>query len=48
VNLADLIPNASITPLTWLIAGALLGYAEHARQFALRPQRPAFALRTVL
>lgn len=48
VNLADLIPNASITPLTWLMAGALLGYAEHARQFALRPQRPAFALRTVL
>ncbi|CUJ13247.1 hypothetical protein [Cognatishimia activa] len=28
VNVADLIPNATLTPMTWLIAGALLGYAE--------------------
>lgn len=28
VNLFDMIPNATITPLTWLISGALLGYAE--------------------
>lgn len=28
VNLIDLIPNATLTPLTWLLAGAILGYAE--------------------
>lgn len=31
INLVDLVPNASLTPLSWLIAGALLGAAE-ARQ----------------
>ena len=28
INLIDLIPNATLTPLTWLLAGAILGYAE--------------------
>jgi len=28
LNLLDLLPNASITPITFLVAGALLGYAE--------------------
>lgn len=28
VNMVDLIPNATITPLTWLMAGAVLGFAE--------------------
>jgi len=28
VNLVDLLPNATLVPLTWLIAGALLGHAE--------------------
>ncbi len=28
VNLVDLIPNATLTPLTWLLSGALLGHAE--------------------
>lgn len=28
VNLIDLIPNSGLTPLTWLIAGAVLGYWE--------------------
>jgi hypothetical protein len=28
VNLVDLIPNSWLSPLTWLIAGALLGAAE--------------------
>jgi len=28
INMIDLLPNATLTPLTWLIAGALLGYAE--------------------
>lgn len=28
LNVFDLLPNATLTPLTWLWAGALLGYAE--------------------
>ncbi|MDP2495604.1 hypothetical protein Q8W25_16355 [Shimia thalassica] len=28
INLVDLLPNATLTPLTWLVAGALLGHAE--------------------
>lgn len=31
-NMVDLIPNATLTPLTWLIAGALLGHAEMLRR----------------
>ncbi len=31
INIVDLIPNATLTPLTWLIAGSLLGAAETAR-----------------
>lgn len=31
-NLMDLLPNATLTPLTWLMAGALLGHAEALRQ----------------
>lgn len=27
-NLVDLLPNATLVPLTWLLAGALLGHAE--------------------
>jgi tryptophan-rich sensory protein len=27
-NLADLLPNATLIPFTWLLAGALMGYAE--------------------
>jgi hypothetical protein len=45
INLLDMLPNATITPLTWLFAGALLGYGEQA-QLARRPG-PA-PLRTVL
>ncbi|MCC7321177.1 MAG: hypothetical protein IT542_09400 [Rubellimicrobium sp.] len=30
VNMFDLIPNATVTPLTWLVAGAILGLAERA------------------
>ena len=35
VNVFDMLPNATLTPLTWLMAGALTGYAEslrHGRQ----------------
>ena len=28
INTVDLLPNATLTTMTWLIAGALLGYAE--------------------
>ncbi|RDW12442.1 hypothetical protein [Paracoccus thiocyanatus] len=31
MNLLDLIPNATLTPLTWLTAGALLGNARRLR-----------------
>ena len=27
-NMIDMLPNATLIPFTWLIAGALLGYAE--------------------
>jgi hypothetical protein len=33
INLVDMLPNATMTPMTWLIAGALWGLAE-ARQKA--------------
>lgn len=33
-NLIDLIPNATLTPLTWVAAGALTGLAVRARQTA--------------
>jgi len=42
MNLLDLIPNATMTPLTWLTAGALLGNARRLRQgIAERPESPA-------
>ncbi|SFL72124.1 hypothetical protein [Shimia aestuarii] len=28
VNLVDLLPNATLTPMTWIISGMLLGHAE--------------------
>lgn len=30
INMIDMLINATITPLTWLLAGALIGYAEIA------------------
>jgi len=32
VNVFDMLPNATLTPLTWLMAGALTGYAESLRR----------------
>lgn len=32
INLIDLLPNATLTPLTWLLTGALLRHAEELRQ----------------
>ena len=47
VNIADLMPNATATPLTWLFAGALLGWAER-RAEANRAAGPLAAFRTIL
>lgn len=30
VNMFDMLPNATLTPVTWMIAGALTGYAERS------------------
>ena len=35
VNLLDMLPNATLIPFTWLIAGAILGYAEDMRRATL-------------
>lgn len=45
VNALDMVPNATLTPMTWLFAGALLGYAEQLEVARRRVQSP---LRTVL
>jgi hypothetical protein len=45
INLIDLIPNSWLTPLTWLIAGALLGAAERlaaAQPDAAAPARAGY------
>ena len=54
INMVDMLPNATLTPLTWLIAGALLGHAEslarERRGDALRRRAAAFGgpQRTIL
>lgn len=39
INMVDMIPNATITTLTWLLAGALTGYAEVLRAERLKEGR---------
>jgi hypothetical protein len=39
MNVIDLLPNASLSPWTWLLTGALLGRAEALRAYA-HQQRP--------
>ncbi|MDA7423247.1 hypothetical protein [Thalassococcus lentus] len=39
INIFDMLPNATLTPLTWLIAGALMGYAEQLRAERLKLQK---------
>ncbi|MGX0902391.1 hypothetical protein ACSSV8_000952 [Roseovarius sp. MBR-79] len=39
INLIELIPNATLMPLTWLLAGAVLGLGEQVRQVAGPVQR---------
>jgi hypothetical protein len=36
INIFDMLPNATLTPLTWMVAGALTGYAEQLRAERLR------------
>lgn len=45
MNMIDLLPNATLIPFTWLIAGVLLGYAEQmARDHAARTRARMTAL----
>lgn len=39
VNMVDMLPNATLIPFTWLIAGALLGYAETLKVTAAAARR---------
>lgn len=45
INILDLLPNATLTPLTWLMTGALLGYVENAKGLA---REPKMRLRSVM
>ncbi|MCJ7874219.1 hypothetical protein [Phaeobacter sp. J2-8] len=36
INAVELVPNATLTPLTWLLSGALMGYAETLRRERLK------------
>ena len=41
-NLVDLIPNSGLSPVTWLLAGALCGRLEHQKvSGAARPEEIA-------
>lgn len=50
INVLDMIPNATLTPLTWIFCGALLGYAESLRadRIARTPGMEPFSWRTIL
>jgi hypothetical protein len=48
INMLDLLPNATLTPLTWLFAGGLLGYAERLRAAERQSLVSEPAFRTVL
>ena len=39
VTVFDLLPNAAMTPWTWLVSGSLLGRAEALRAIHIRPRR---------
>lgn len=47
INVLDMVPNATLTPMTWLFAGALLGYCEEiqAARLGFTGRQP---LRTIL
>jgi hypothetical protein len=50
INVFDMIPNATLTPLTWVFSGALLGYAEalRAERIAKTPGMERFFWRTII
>jgi hypothetical protein len=39
LNLLDLVPNSSLRPITWLIAGALAGMSAASLHLAPRARR---------
>lgn len=47
INVVDMVPNATLTPMSWLFAGALLGYCEQVQGARIR-NRIAKPLRTIL
>jgi hypothetical protein len=38
INIVDLLPNSGLTPITWLLAGAVLGGAEAVKQNVVQLQ----------
>ena len=40
INVVDLLPNAPLSPWTWLLAGALLGRAETLSGVVRQPRKP--------
>lgn len=45
INIFDMLPNATLTPLTWLVAGALTGYAEVLRAERLKLRKHSHRLK---
>jgi hypothetical protein len=43
-NMVDLLPNATLIPFTWLMGGALLGYAEALARDRRAGRDAAFAV----
>jgi hypothetical protein len=41
LNIVDLLPNATLTPMTWLLAGCLMGYAERLAEKRKSLAQPA-------
>jgi hypothetical protein len=48
INIVDLLPNATLTPITWLVTGALLGHAERLQFLRSRPYRFRMAWKSVM
>lgn len=47
-NLVDLVPNATVTPLTWMSAGALAGLSARGMRVGARKATPAPAARRAM
>ena len=39
-NMIDMLPNATLTPLTWIMSGAILGYCQSLRFTSVRQRLP--------